>query len=286
MGQPVKSALLPTFAGLFLLTGLAAGHGGEGHIPHMNIVVQDIAGGAVADHRLEFEEGPLRAGWVFALIIAQQGGNMPLWVAVVSENGTEARNWTLQQGIVNKLTTLLPETGEYEVHLENPGNETARYGFYFDQSCNCAGKPIPAELNPGLVIFNVDAQRGRRVQANFPEPEGVAIKVTAAVLDGERGSWPEDFRVLGISTKPRDVRAREDLPVVKIHELIVKFEETGRIYFFVEPLHYRQFDSMDDLLVTPFYEPLEKKEAPGPHLLAVLVGVAALAVTVRRSRSK
>jgi hypothetical protein len=197
-------------------------------------------------------------------------------------NGTEARTWTVEPGIVNKLTTLLPETGEYRVLLENPGNETSRYAFYFDQSCNCAGKPIPAELNPGLVIFNVDARKGQRLQANFPEPEGVAIKVTAAVLEGERGSWPEDFRTLGISTEPRDVQAREDLPVVKIHELVVEFEETGRIYFFVEPTRYRVFDSMDDLLVTPFYEPIEEKKTPGPDLMATAVGILILVLGLRR----
>lgn len=289
-GRAMRPRLVLAVLVALLAAPLAAAHE-EGGIPHVNPFIGDLPVGEVESFSLAFEEGPFEAGWVFIVNAIVYNGTAAPNFTLRFDNASVA-SWSAQPGAVTRhLTGRMPSSGLYGLDVTNPGPGTVKAGFFYDQSCNCAAKPIPVEIPNGLVVFNADAKQGATWKATFPEPAVHALKVTLATRTNERSQWPQDFRVLQTSTAPvvKDVGAGP----ARLHELTWTAERDDRFYFFVESTqaNLSRFDTRSpqaavaSVMVTPFFEQLaaQPKPAPGAEV-ALVVGALALLVVVERRR--
>lgn len=123
-------------------------------------------------------------------------------VVNLTHAGTVVDQWTWAPGAYSKNTTRLPATGDYNLTVWNPGPESTKYAFYFDQSCNCQMKVIP--LPGGFVLFTYDFPASREAFAGFPTLPGWHVRGAVATLrEGTQGRWPQDFDVL-VEKEARD----------------------------------------------------------------------------------
>ena len=249
----------------------AAGHGDHpGALRHIAVDQGTLGPGATDRIPIVwFDANRLEAGWAFFVILSVENTSEALDVALES-NGTRVMSWSAAPGGTRVLSTMLPETADYTLVLQNPGNATATYGFYFDQSCECAGKVIPTGIPGGIVVFNVDASPGERIVVGVPEPPAVSLHVRAARLADDRARYPDDFVTLAESA---------DGPV---HYLAFDAPGRERYYIFLESTapHPDNDTTAEDRLVVPRIE-VERTGAAnvlGPAGPRVVVGVAALGV--------
>lgn len=199
--------LLPLAAALafaLLAAVPAAAHEGD-HAEHLAIRVDDLGPGENRTLFLTFEGGAFAAGWIFFVYGRVQADGAPMEIELRKpDNKTVVAGWTWEPGRYHTNSTMLPDASEYILWLHNPHpEETLRYAFYFDQSCECTDKTIG--LDGGWGIFNLKAPADRKInftmgvyhidmQAGGPvEPEGVRVKATAARLVDDRARWPDDF---------------------------------------------------------------------------------------------
>lgn len=294
--RPLPPAVL---ALLLLPAALAAAHGGN-EAPHVNPFQVQLAPGGLQHIELTFTEGGpdgrFGPGWVFVLNAAMPDGSAPMVVALrpghLGGLGAEVAAWRLGPG-VQRVTGPMPAEDVYTLefrHGGGPGN--ASLLFFYDQSCNCAAKPIPVEVPNGLVVFNADAKKGATWKATFPEPAVHHLKVTLAKRTAEASRWPEDFQVLQTSAAAtvRDVGAGP----ARLHEVTWTADADTRYYFFVESVaaDRAKFDAssperaMGSVMVTPLFEQLAAAAKPAPGLEAAggLAAVATAALAARRLR--
>lgn len=276
---------------LLLLAPVAAAHGGH-EAEHVNPARIDLAPGASNTTELTFTEGmgngSFEAGWVFVLNAILIPGSAPATVELHVGHevalGRAVATFTVQAGPTQRFTAAMPETGVYSIVVRNPSvAQNTSLLYFFDQSCNCAGKPIPVELPAGLVLFNVDVPRPSTWKATFPEPPVHRLSVVLATRENPNSSWPQDFRVLQRSDQAvlRDVGAGP----ARLHELTWTADQPGRYYFFVQSagIDLSKFDRADpvgSVMITPLYEQLKDTPKATPLGLAALVvalGVGALA---------
>ena len=272
-GPPVQVAVA-----LLLLLPLApppalAGHGADDYeaFYHLNLDVQDLGPGESRTHHLLSPEGPLRAGWIY-IIYGGVLGNGSVEVRLVHDNETHER-FVWQGGSFHKNSTKIQATGDHQLILRNPGNETVRYAFYYDQSCNCAGKVIP--LHGGFVLFNHRFPAGREVSHRlYVYDENITLKAALATYDDSQPTahWPEDFALLDEQT----VTGKDWI------EFRFTPPATGTYYVFYEALAGA---GQEPVQLTPIIEveAADTDEAPGAGLVALLVLVG-LALVGRRRR--
>ncbi len=275
-------ASLPS-ANVFTPIEVVSAH--EDGVDHGAVWNETIAPGASAARHLDFEGGsPLIGGWVFMLGARLEGGAL---IAQLTIGANLAKEWTIPPGSTWIQTTILPETGVYDLTLENPGGSDVRFWVYFDQSCNCVAKFVPAEIPDGYVIFNIDTIGPSTVFAQLNDPPAMDVRVTAALLTGGEGVWPTDFATLVVSDTPVQRTVRDI--TVWLHELRFDVPKATRVYFLVQGVafHGDLNTPKTQLAISPFYEVAEKAD-----LSALLyVGIAASFVIagvliLLRSRSK
>lgn len=253
----------------------------EGSIHHVNPYTIQVPPGEAAESPIEFEEGDLREDWLF-VVNAFAEASLPVSVTLRGENSS-VMNWTLLgDGSTRYLTTRIPATAPYWLRFQNPGSEAARVTFYYDASCNCAGKPIPPDVPYGLVVFQVDPLGGERLRTVIPEPRALDLRVTHALRLNATSQWPGDFRVLEESTAavPRE-QANVHLfewtaESAERHYFVVTATSTDHEYFESLPPE----DAMLAVYITPYTEKVAA-ESPGFSWLAA-VTVAGAALALRR----
>ncbi len=161
---------------------------------HFSVSVKDLAPEESITIHAGFEGGPLQKDWVFILVGAVISDHAPLQV-VLSLHGDDLGEWIWAPAEEAHLATLaLPETSrDYVIELTNIGNESLRYAFYFDQSCDCLAKPLPF---PGsFAIFNYDFKEGDDVWFSFDAPPGTEYEYEVLTRIGESGEYPMGFAV-------------------------------------------------------------------------------------------
>ncbi|MHB8606022.1 MAG: hypothetical protein ACYDCK_12285 [Thermoplasmatota archaeon] len=246
-------------------------------LDHVNPVFGSLAPGANDTDFVRPNNESLEAGWEF--VVAAIVDNATLEIRLVAPSHRVVANWSVEPGATARESTSLPETGNYSLTFHNPGTRAIRYIYYYDQSCNCIGKPVPIEIPHGIVVFNVDPPRGKSLDALFPEPPAMTMKVTAATRVNASGVWPRDFQIVAESdtpNAPQDPKA----PPARVHELKIAPTALVRYYFFVEPLAFdrAKFASADDVLVTPDYTLAEVAKSPVPAVGASVTLAVALAL--------
>lgn len=195
----MRTLLVPLVICLAFLAPTGSAHmghceGSEDELCHISVTVQDLAPGQEHTYKLHSERvgGDFPEGWIVTAFGGIQG-NGAVIVNLTTGNET-LQQWTWTAGGFHSNSTRIERTGHYELRLRNTGAETVRYGFYYDQSCNCAYKVIP--LPGGFVLFNYDLPAGRDVSVGFPTIEGWHVRAKLAKLTNDSGEWPRDYDVL------------------------------------------------------------------------------------------
>ncbi|MBW3583685.1 MAG: hypothetical protein KY455_11355 [Euryarchaeota archaeon] len=282
-------ALLSFFLVLLVVPNASA-HGEATHIPHVNPLFFELEPGERETQDLAFDEGEFQKGWVFLVNAVVTNGAGPIQVDLVSESDETVLTWTLPaDGTLQTLSGSLPETGFFLLSLMNEGDDIARVSLYYDQSCNCAQKPVPAEIPGGLVVFQVDPHEGDDWEAVILEPPAYDLKVHLALrVDHERGVWPDDFEILETSdTTTSDPSGRD------AHHFAFTADRAARFYFFAEVVGFHpegvdrttQGSFFASVTIVPLFELTgSTKEASGMALLWPLVSTVGLLAVLRRSR--
>jgi hypothetical protein len=268
----VTRAILVAAVALCACTLLPSASAHQGHIDHVNPHFSHLEPGGTNTDTLVPNEGTLEKGWEFLVVAIAQNGTATL--TLTAPSGATEREWSVAPGAVAQLNTALKESGNYTLTVADRGAGPIDVAYYFDQSCNCVGKPIPVEIPQGMVIFNIDPPKGKLVDALYPEPPAMRFKVTAAMRTGERGVWPDDFKVLTSSETP-NVATDPKAPPARLHELTFTSDGT-RAYFFVEAtsVDRAKVASGDDVLVVPTYTLKDPVKAPAASVAAVLALLA------------
>jgi MYXO-CTERM domain-containing protein len=280
--------LLALCALVVALPGAQADHApiSEEGIDHLNLKVEDIGPGE--SHALEvlsLDHGGLRPGWIY-LIYGYVQGNASLDVAFRHEHEGVTATWRWDPWTFAANTTKVRHEGRHEVILTNNGDESVLYAFYYDQSCNCAGKVIP--LPGGVVLFNNMFPAGHTVNIAYPLLAGWHLYGALATHDETKptASWPEDFEILA-ETEARGP-AREGAPVGWLN---FTFEpaETRMHYVYLKAL--AGADPDDPVLLSPVHDVTAKtadtdEESPAPWLLLPIAAVGLAALLRRRAPSQ
>ena len=207
---------------------------------------------------VSFGGEPLSKDWVFLLQAKVVGATLNASLAL---HGNVKKEWTIPPPEPWYATTILPETGVYDLTVSNPGTMAAEYWMYFDQSCNCLAKSFPAEtpggpvIPGGYMIFYIDIGGPSAVSADFAKPPHLSLKVTAALLSGSDGQWPSSFNVLDTSDATVQRQADPGFPPVDLYVVDVRVAQPARVYYFVQA---GEFDSAnysgESLVVGPHFQ--------------------------------
>jgi len=298
--QAALAGLLCFALALPLLGSPSAAHNGPG-FPHVNPSTLSLAPGQEQRVELTFTEGDtggnFEAGWVFVLNLQLWNGSGPL-DAVLQAGHAEhpnatAATWHFPGAGAQHVTAGMPATDVYTLTFRNPAatGSNATFSFFYDQSCNCAAKPIPPtdlqgrSMPGGVVIFNADVKKGAQWDAQFFEPAVHTLRVDLAKRTNATSHWPEDFHILESSTQAKLVP-----PAARQHEFNWTADETTRYYFIVQSTaaDLSRFDPADPgpgVMVIPNFEQVKAgdadvKPSPGFEVAAMALALAgALALT-------
>jgi hypothetical protein len=280
---------------MLLAPGFASAHEGHG-VPHVNPVPVQLEAGQTWRSELQFIEGngsgDFERNAIFLLsIVAPASGSLDAALHKGHEDalGPAAARWTVccaGQTII--LGTVLPEDGRYTLALRNNGSQNATTLFFYDQSCNCAGKPIPAEVAQGAVIFNADAHLAGWLNATIFEPPALRAKIRVGTFPAQ-GSWPQDFREVARSDAGQPVAGAQS----RAHSFNLTTQPGTRFYFVTEGIsadagRIDPRNPAGSLMLTPLFEEGRAVQGAGKALgsaeAALFLPVAGLALALRRLR--
>jgi hypothetical protein len=194
MRNAIKRTFLVVLVLLAMPIGLAPAHGATG-IDHATVIQDTLAPGQKQQYALQFSEGPLREGWLFALVGRIWAGSADL--TLLTPTGEVAGFWRWAASDALRWEGVaLPQDGEYQLQVASVGTEALRFSIYYDQSCFCAEKPLP--LVGGVAIFHGSAAVGSRVEARLSATPEVALDVQVAYRVTPRGQWPNDYQLVEI----------------------------------------------------------------------------------------
>lgn len=200
---------------LLLLLPVAMAHGdspvGDRVVPqgeflnHVQPVEVELAPGESRNWTMAFG-GPAGGGvlhegwyWVLRADVKSPCADCPIRAALsVDGQPLEAWRWTArpQQEIVR-----VPFDGFLRLDLVNEGPENATVRFYYDVTCDCVGKVVPAPAGP--VWFNTEADAGDEILFNFtvepvqivlgqsPPPGSITVRAQHLVPDDVGGFVPK-----------------------------------------------------------------------------------------------
>ena len=275
-----------------LLVPLAAAHGGGAH--HVTPFTAVLLPGLPLDVPMEFEQGPLYAGWMLIVVTETVFSNGTSPTALLIGPGGPGVSWTLPASGGLRYTTAVPATGQYTLRLTHPSStDTVQVRLYFDQSCSCSGKVLLADFDHAMVVFNYDLTAGQRVQVLLNEPRAAETRVTLATRPGSGASWPADFEALEVSEYATMVPTGPGS--VGVHQFVFTANEARTYYFVVEAKRYVDANDTgpESLLIVPEIHTLPAEERPpeGSPLLLPLVagvgiGIAVLTWALLRARDK
>jgi len=267
----------------------AAAHGAH-HVTPFSALLPPRASQDVV---LDYEGGPLHAGWMLIVVTRTTSNGTSPTVQLLAPVGGPGVSWTLPANGPFRYTTAVPETGVYSLRLTNPSaGDIVRIDLFFDQSCSCTGKILLAQFDLATVVFNYDLTAGQRVQVLLNEPKAAETRVTLATRTGGGASWPADFDVIKVSEVATPVTVGSG--TVGVHEFVFTAAEAQTYYFVVEAKRYipANYTSEVDLGVAPeiHYLPADGQQEGTPLLLPILavvvVGVGALVWALLRRRDK
>lgn len=248
----------------------SADHPDEDPLMHLNVDVQDLGPGQSISRPIESPEGPLRKGWVY-IIYGGVEGNHTVTAELIAGNETTA-TFVWEPGAFHQNSTKIQKTGAHHLVLTNTGNETVRYAFYYDQSCNCAGKLIP--LAGGFVLFNYDLPADTDVDLRFPLIETWELKGQVAWHDPDTptAAWPHDFEII----KEGSFAGKGWI------DLSFRTDQRGTYYVFLEAL--QGASPKDPVSLTPDMQVhgAPMAEASGAPLLALPLAALLVAFVLRR----
>ncbi len=252
----------------------------SGALDHLNVKIEDVEGGDT--HRVPIQStthGDLRAGWIY-ILYGHVDGNHSLHVEL-EMNGTKVDEFTWSAGTFNTNTTKIQETGPHELAITNPGNSTARYAFYYDQSCNCDGKQIP--LPGGVVMFNYPFPADTPVQLSYPIALDWHVKGTLATHDDEltTAQWPADFEIL-------EEKEAQGPGAGQTGQNWLNFtfqtDKQQMYYVHIEALHGAQLET--PIMLSAMIDVDEAEAAPAPGWAIVLTGALVAVGAVRHRLRK
>lgn len=242
---------------------------------HLCLDIYELEPGETKIRHLSSPEGDLRAGWVYIIYGGVDGQGTV--TATLEANGEPVDQFVWTPGF-HKNSTKIQQTGPHDLVLHNPSNDTAaRYAFYYDQSCNCAGKLIP--LPGGFVLFNYELPADTDVTIRFPLIDGWGLEGAVARLDPDAqfARWPADYTLL-MQSKAED----KGWLTFDFHT-----QERGTYYLFLQET--KGASPSEPITLTPeitVHEDVE--DAPGAAsgiLLAALVAVIGLATSGGRRKA-
>jgi len=179
--------------GLMLATASARGAGGG--VDHVTLIEGELAPGTSRVYDLKFGEGPLRRGWLFALVGQVSAGTAGL--TLLDPGGQPAAEWRWEATTAPRWDGLtLPSDGEYRLRVTSDSDAALRYTLYYDQSCFCAGKKMP--LEGGVVIFQGSAPAGAPVEAWLGMDSSMETSVQVAYRAAPAGRWPDDYQQISV----------------------------------------------------------------------------------------
>lgn len=288
MGAAMRRLLAPAALLATLASAAAPSLAHEDHTPHVNPLTADLGPGEDRTWFLEFTEdetsgGKFGAGWVFVVSARHLEGPAARIELLTAGDNRTVGSWTVEPGNATQVFSgFMPSEDFYSLRVTNPAEEgRLRMIFFYDQSCNCAAKPIPFEVPDGLVVFNIDVVQGRRVKAEILEPPAMSIDLWLATRTDEASVWPEDFRVLQESREARAFREEGAPSEGRVHTFEFTADATQRYYFFAQSDEVFR-DRIDpqspgaSLLIVPQYEVTEGEPKATP--LGGLLPLAALAL--------
>lgn len=280
--------------GLLLVGGMLTGPAAaEEHVEaelleHVNPRRLALDPGEEAVYDLVFEGGPFTGGWLFLFNAKDVQGAVDVTFSYLEEDGSEREihTWRYADNEYRLESTQMPWDGFYRLRVENLGDDEARVVFFYDQACNCAAKPIPVELPQGMVVFNVDVQKGSTWRATVEEPPAHQLRMLLAFRLDDRSIFPEDFGQVAESINASVVDGK------RVHVIEWEARETGRYYLFADPLRTDpdEIDTSDppgsivrSVMIVPRFERIAApEEAPGPGVATVAGLAVLLALVVRR----
>jgi hypothetical protein len=268
------------FALLLVAVPPAVGHAGEAH--HVIPFTAVLGPGEVQEVPLAAEVGPLQGDWVF-LVVAWTETNGTSATFEMFTGGTVAANWTLPHSGTVRLFTTVPLTADYMARLHNPSSwDTVKIIFYFDQSCNCVGKPLPAGFGDAIIMFNYDFLAGDDVEVVLNDPQAMTTRMTLARRTGAGSDWPEDFTAMQASedaTFEAGVNGAEDQ---NVHRFALIAPEDGTYFFVVEEKDFLllNYTGPASLLILPEVAITPPSEDGFPFLGIALIVVVVAAVAV------
>jgi hypothetical protein len=180
--------------GLMIVAAPARAAGGG--VDHVTLIEGELAPGASRVYDLKFGEGPLRRGWLFALVGQVSAGTASL--TLLDPGGQSAAQWRWDTTIEPRWDGLtLPSDGDYRLRVASDGAAALRYTLYYDQSCFCAGKKMP--LEGGVVIFQGSAPAGSPVEAWLGMDSGIETSVQVVYRAAPAGRWPDDYQQVNVA---------------------------------------------------------------------------------------
>ncbi|MFL5800842.1 MAG: hypothetical protein ACJ8CR_03795 [Roseiflexaceae bacterium] len=181
---------------LSLMVGAAAARAADGGVDHVTLIEGELAPGASRVYALKFGEGPLRRGWLFALVGQVHAGTADL--TLLDPVGQPAAQWRWDATAEPRWDGLtLPSDGDYRLRVTSAGEQALRYTLYYDQSCFCAGKKVP--LEGGVVIFQGSAPAGAPVEAWLGMDSSIEVSLQVAYRATPAGRWPTDYQLLAVA---------------------------------------------------------------------------------------
>lgn len=191
----MRHAGIAALLALALLLGpVTSPTGAHEGLEHLDLEHRTLPPGGSSGADLSFRSRHLQAGWLFVVNGRVANGTGPVDVELVLR-GDPVRTWSWTAGPWYADTAILPETADYNLTFRNPSSEVVEVEFFFDQSCECLGKLIPAP--GGVVIFQADLSAGERMRVTFETRDGLAdAQVDLARLRPGGETWPDDFDVI------------------------------------------------------------------------------------------
>lgn len=238
---------------------------------HLSVDVKDYPPGQTVSSKIDGgSEGPLQKGWIFGLgSIVEAPGQLRV---ALGRDGNVTERFVWGSEGTNFNTTRLQHDDYVDVQIHNPTNQTVRAGFYFDQSCNCAGKTIP--LPGGTVFFDYEFPERSRVKVQVPILEGWGVEAAVATTEARGRYWPDDFAILLTKSQSTPGMMRLEFQTAKADTYYVVFTATQGVVFPPQP-------GMDFEL-TPLVDVTEPAGAPSLSFLMAAVGVLLGAGRLRR----
>lgn len=274
-------------AGALLLFLVAAGTAGASHSPpvgddeidHLMLRVDELGPGeTMAFDVISSTHGDPRPGWIYSFFGKLEGNNSIEVRLLFDDEVLDEYTW--DPGQVTMDQTKIQTEGRHQIVLDNPGDESVWYTFYYDQSCNCESKRIP--FPGGSAIFNYPFQGGSTVQISYPLVEDWHVYGALAAYDDSLPSadWPDDFTILQEKEAHGPGKGVEGWGWLNF---TFSPEETGMYYVYLEALSEFPTPAQggQGLILSSMVDLIEEpKEAPAvPFALLGVVLMALVAVT-------